>query len=359
VTCWDLRTGRQTVTKVDHLGAGRELVSFSPDGRRLACIRGSDNAVELWDLITGQQILRLPGWPMFRRLVAFSPDGARLAAGGVDLALWDAAEPGPGQEAGRFEAAAQARAAMHVQEANKAIEERRLAAAVFHIDRLLERRPAAQLRPIRAGLQAERGLWDEGVLDLRLALRAAQPEPALLPQYALALYRSGDREGWQRFCADLVEKNADSDRPAVLDAVLRSCLLGPDALKDEGRLLPLAERLAKAARGNYLARLTLGAALYRAGMPDRAVEELEAAHKLAGANAPNAPEHLLFLALARKAQDQDREAREALARASGIIHMLTTTPETPLLFQRPPWHALERYELLRQEAEAALGEKKP
>jgi WD40 repeat protein len=358
VTCWDLRTGRQTVTKVDHLGSGRELVSFSPDGRRLACIRGANNAVELWDLITGQQILALPGWPMFRRLVAFSPDGTRLAAGGIDLALWDAAEPAAGQVAARFEAAALSRAAMHVQEANKAIDERRPQAAVFHLDRLLERRPdAAQLRTVRAGLQAERGLWDEAVLDLRLALRGGTPDPALLPQYALALYRSGDREGWQRFCAELVERNADSDKPAVLDAVLRSCLLAPEALQDEGKLVPLAEKLAKAVGNGYHGKLTAGAALHRAGRYDQAVEELEAAKKLTGGNAVNLPEHLLFLALARKAQKQDKEAGEALAEASRIVRMLTTTPELPLVFQRPPWYVLARYELLREEAQALLEDK--
>jgi WD40 repeat protein/serine/threonine protein kinase len=65
-------------------------VAFSSDGRRLASA-SLDRTVRLWNLETGQEILRLPGHAASVESVAFSSDGRHLASGGGD---WQTGRPG-------------------------------------------------------------------------------------------------------------------------------------------------------------------------------------------------------------------------------------------------------------------------
>jgi WD40 repeat protein len=64
-------------------------VSFSPDGKRLACAGGGE--VKFWDVQTGQELFALPvsATPYS---VAFSPDGHRLAVTSDKgtVTIWDA-----------------------------------------------------------------------------------------------------------------------------------------------------------------------------------------------------------------------------------------------------------------------------
>ncbi|HKB39222.1 MAG TPA: WD40 repeat domain-containing protein, partial [Gemmataceae bacterium] len=75
-----------------HVGGAVELV-FSPDGRRLASA-DLDGPILLWDVASGQEVLRLGGprhvFPGAVKL-AFSPDGKTLATGcgWQEVRLWD------------------------------------------------------------------------------------------------------------------------------------------------------------------------------------------------------------------------------------------------------------------------------
>jgi WD40 repeat protein len=66
-------------------------VAFSPDGRRLASA-GTDRAVKLWDVSSGQELLTLRGHSDEALAAVFSPDGRRLATSGRDgvIRIWDA-----------------------------------------------------------------------------------------------------------------------------------------------------------------------------------------------------------------------------------------------------------------------------
>ena len=63
---------------------------FSPDGLRLATA-SNDQTVRLWDLTTGQEILKLVDAGIFKRL-RFLSGGRRLilATGDRRIRIWDA-----------------------------------------------------------------------------------------------------------------------------------------------------------------------------------------------------------------------------------------------------------------------------
>ena len=65
------------------LGRGLRAVAFSPCGQRLAT-QGSDGAVVLWDVRTGEAERRIQGFAGDAWAIAFTADGARVASGTCD-----------------------------------------------------------------------------------------------------------------------------------------------------------------------------------------------------------------------------------------------------------------------------------
>jgi WD40 repeat protein len=93
VRLWDAHTGTRLLSPLEGHRDGVSSLVFSPDGRRLATVAGGlgitkahtlDNSVFLWDVATGQTVLRLRPHANVVRAVAFSPDGTHLVTGSVD-----------------------------------------------------------------------------------------------------------------------------------------------------------------------------------------------------------------------------------------------------------------------------------
>jgi WD40 repeat protein len=90
VQVWDLNTGREPMRLRGHT-LGVLSVAFSPDGHRLAS-GSEDSTVKVWDRVTGQEVITLTGHQGAVGAIGFSADGSRLATGSDDSSaiIWDA-----------------------------------------------------------------------------------------------------------------------------------------------------------------------------------------------------------------------------------------------------------------------------
>ncbi|WP_127506299.1 NACHT and WD40 repeat domain-containing protein [Actinoplanes solisilvae] len=93
VRIWDAVTGEHR-RDLDHRGGSVRAVAFTPDGRLLAT--GGDH-IRLWDLATGDLAAEAPGHGSSVNALAHSADGRWLASVGADavVRLWDARTAAP------------------------------------------------------------------------------------------------------------------------------------------------------------------------------------------------------------------------------------------------------------------------
>ena len=399
---WDVATGRPARPSLEH-AATVYSVAFSADGQTIVTMSGSflpgnDSGAQAWDAATGQPIgPPMPHSGSSRGMqAAFSPDGQFLLTKNATTArLWNAPAPLHG-DLPRLTAWLEAATGLTLDEQG--------AIRVLDGDAWHERRrqleqlgelppdPALRVDPIlfgahpeaRAEALAARGLWDQAEAAYALAaearpLNASRRTNSVwgsrtrfylsrgLPERAVAaldaavsrwpdsldlrnwqccaLLAAGDRIGWERAIASLLDRFQGPMDYADSNDVAWLCALGPYTVADPAvpvRLAELAVRGAGDSTDKATRLNTLGAALYRAGRFDEANLRLEEAIRVRGWE--GVPRDWAFLALAHHRLGHRDEARRWLDR------LREYQPSTdPAQF----WEELVT-RLLRSEAEAVI-----
>jgi tetratricopeptide (TPR) repeat protein len=174
-------------------------------------------------------------------------------------------------------------------------------------------------------------------------------------EYAAVLLLSGDREGYRKACARMLQHCGETPQLRAYH-VARACTLAPGSVADPAALGRLADKELREENPEEFWSLTERAALlYRAGKFQEAVPLLEKSLE-AEPKQGRAVLNWLWLALAKQRLGQAEEARRWLDRAANWLDQykdgLAAYPEEPLGFHLHNW--LEAH-VLRREAEALLG----
>src|SRR5262249_13580554 len=136
-------------------------------------------------------------------------------------------------------------------------------------------------------------------------------------EYAAVLLLSGDRKGYEKACAYMVERYGNSPGMRAYH-VARACTLAPDAVADALQPGRLAETELKAAAGQFWSLTEQGALHYRAGQFQDAVALFEQSLR-ASAKPGHAVLNWLWLALAQQRLGKTEEARRWLEKATAWL----------------------------------------
>jgi tetratricopeptide (TPR) repeat protein len=380
---WATATGQPLAPPLQHQGWVR-VVAFSPDGQTV--LTGSwDNTARLW-AATGQPL----GPPLQHqgavKAVAFSPDGQTVLTGSHDKTtrLWRVRPPledtaksitewlavltglkrdddrvvhldaeSWGKHHQRLQAegvpslAAEDPLTRARRQAGECEQQRQWFAAAFHLTRLLDRAPTDGLLHARRGrAYDELSAWTKAAQDYTKAIElGVRTESVWLRQGWLCL-AIGDGDGYRHSCTRLLQQFGKTENPSDANALAWACVLAPDAVADSTLPVQLAEKAVKSSPKTSVYLNTLGAAHYRAGAYDRAIQRLNEAIQVQGQG--GTVEDWLFLALAHQGLGHADKARPWLDKAVAGIEKAdlekTLSPRDRLEWQ---W--------LRREAEALLA----
>jgi WD40 repeat protein/Tfp pilus assembly protein PilF len=227
------------------------------------------------------------------------------------------------------------------------------ATEVWYLDRLIRILPRdAHLRERRGKAYVQLGQLEKAAAafarttELPGATIAAWTASATLQLYL------GDADGYARICRRFL-KILTNQAASARNSGAWLCSLGPNAVDDPARAVALArEAVAKEPRNaNYVH--TLGAALYRAGLFQEAVQRLEESMKLHVAGGRFSD--WVLLAMAHHRLGHAALARQWLDRS--VQWLDQSTPDKPRdasLGAPVPWNMWLQAQCLRHEAEALI-----
>jgi tetratricopeptide (TPR) repeat protein len=173
-------------------------------------------------------------------------------------------------------------------------------------------------------------------------------------EYAAVLLLSGDRPGYARACAHMVERCDQEALDLRPYHVARACTLAPDSVAEPARPGRLAQKELSGQAGEFWSLTEQAALHYRAGRFNRAVPLLEQSLR-AGPQPGRAVLAWLWLALANHRLGKAEEARRWLDKAQAWLDQyregMPSRAEKELGLHLHNW--LEAH-VLRREAEALL-----
>jgi tetratricopeptide (TPR) repeat protein len=196
------------------------------------------------------------------------------------------------------------------------------------------------------------------IADLRQAIARRPDDTRLRHNLALSLLLVGDREGYRRACAAVLEHFSPPESVSSSD-VARACLLTPDAVPDLRAALRLAEIAAAKPPAYAWTYYTLALAHLRAGQFDAAIRRARQSMEL-DPNWHATALNRVVLALAHARLDHAAEARRWL-------ETTRRDPDRPSPGGRPvealgltaDWWDWADVLLLRREAEELLEREPP
>jgi tetratricopeptide (TPR) repeat protein len=211
--------------------------------------------------------------------------------------------------------------------------------------------------------------WDKGIADLSKAIEL-NPERVNLYVFRAQMHLgAGNRDGYRKACADMLNRFAKTEDPVTAQWVAWTCALAPEAVADPAKPVELAQKALAKNPNNRLYLLTLAAALYRAGRFEEAAKTLSEANAAKLDPVGTAVYTSLFLAMSHQRLGHAEQARQWLDKAVQAIDQAAKEPakseagpsgkgsETgagpPL-----PWFRRLAFQLLRREAEELVGMKK-
>ena len=299
---------------VERIAAWVEVITGLRLDKQQRLIQVLDNAA--W-LERRERLMQLGGPPETgpeQRLdpILFGPDPTARARSFMERKQWDAAEAA-------FDEAMRARP--------------------FNISIVVE----------RGDLYAKRGLWSEAAAYYA---RAAQHYPGvayLYYQLAIARLIAGDLPGYRSACAAMLDRFKTAEDLQATYRLAYACIYVPDAVTDLPALIEVCERSVPGLAGG---ERVVGAALFRAGHYEQAVERFKQSHKVFQPRAWD----WLFLAMIHSRLAHTSEARRCLEQADDWI---VEADKVPLGTEKegPRWNNLVEKPtilLLRSEAEAVI-----
>jgi tetratricopeptide (TPR) repeat protein len=221
----------------------------------------------------------------------------------------------------------------------------------------------------RGGVYAELEEWDKAAGDLEKAAALGSP-PYECYKLALARLAAHDPAGYRKACALILEHLAKAEEgDTAMEIAAWGCVVGPQGLANPDALLRYAEKWVAEQPKSFVRLNLLGAALYRAGRLEEAVQRLADAH---GVYTPADERRVAitytryFLAMAHQGLGHAAEARQwldkampATNRALAPLGKPTAGPAgaatDPARGLPPPWNRRLTLELLRREAVELLN----
>jgi len=310
---WDLEKAEE-IRKYSCIGGWANSVAFSPDGHLAALGSG---VMEVWDL-DADRLLRTCRGDFAFAGAAFVPDGQQIVSAcwgdpqHSSVRLWELpegvwpedalqkrlADLSKAIETGKNDPQLSIRRARIygcLREYDKALQDFHTALDLIPeaeatpqrmaicaelsqwdqpcFERLVEMRPGdINLWRENGITMADLGNWDEAARCFKTRLELGPDGAGAWATYAMVLLAQGDDGGYRRLCQTMIEQFPLDAPPSELRFVTNSCLILPDAVKNEEQILQMCRMVWAEPRVQPVANRYLAACMYRCGRLQEAVD---------------------------------------------------------------------------------------
>ncbi|HEX7378150.1 MAG TPA: protein kinase [Pirellulales bacterium] len=197
----------------------------------------------------------------------------------------------------------------------------------------------------RAYMAVHAGDWGAAAKHFTVVSEQRPDDARLWTFRVSARLAAGDTEGYRRDCQSMFDRFSATTEPHMAHDLVSSCVLGPQALPDMERLVPVARLAADWQHGNVR---MLGAALYRAGEYQAALDSFAEAARLIHLTAWD----WCFCALAHQCLGNHAEARRYLAQAETWMQEAADRGSDDIRDEGPSWGGMgqivETHVLIRE-----------